>query len=351
MSVPAKRPRRSWVRHGLRTLGLLVVNVVVIVSGGLVETLQAAPLVAGLARATGVPIPLACPRGSADVAGALDGVGDVIAARGLDHGAGPAAMAGLWFELRRRRLDVAMVCSGSATVRLAVYLAGVPRRVGTSEGAARGLLSDTVLSPPGQNRVVSWLDLARAVGVEPTPAPPGHGFDPGPAAGVVAEQLLLSNGVENGRLLVAIAPGSGFADAAVSPWAPERFAHLANRLATRHGAGIVLVGDQRDRDAALAMRLDLAAGTVDLCGELNIATTAAVIARCDLLVAGDTPLLHLAAAVGTASVGLFGPSDGRRRAPAGREHRVVQALPDGAASAAVDRIRVDDVLAGIESTL
>jgi hypothetical protein len=58
--------------------------------------------------------------------------------------------------------------------------------------------------------------------------------------------------------------------------------------------------------------------------------------------------------VGTPTVGLFGPTDGRRRGPYGGEHRVVQALPppgrrqDWPDQALMDRIRVDDVLAGIE---
>ena len=351
MSACAQRPFHGHVRDGLRELGLLAVNIIVTVSGGLVETLQAGPLVAALARATAGPVPLACPGRAVEVARELQGVGEVIGLHGLDAGAGIRGAGGLWFELRRRRLDAAMVCSDSAVVRCAVYAAGVPRRVGTAGAAGDRLLSDRVLSAPGENRSLAWLRLAEALGFEAEEHLPGHGFDPGAAAAVVAEQLLLSNGVEDGRLLVAIAPGSGFADAPVSPWPAERFAHLANRLATRHGAGIVLVGDGRDRAVADAMRLDLAAGTVNLCGELNIATTAAVIARCDLLIAADTPLLHLASAVGTASVGLYGPSDGRTRSPAGGQNRVLQALPDSSATATVERIRVDDVLAGIESTL
>jgi ADP-heptose:LPS heptosyltransferase len=351
MSASTQRPPRRHVRDGLRELGLLAVNIIVTVSGGLVETLQAGPLIAALAQATAGPVPVACPRRAAEVARDLHGVGEVVGLRGLEGRAGAAGAAGLWFELRRRRLDVAMVCSDSAVVRLAVFAAGVPRRVGTADGPGHRLLSDRVLTAPGQNRALAWLRLTEALGFEATEPEAGHGFDPGAAATVVAEQLLLSNGVEDGRLLVAIAPGTGFSDTAVAAWPPERFAHLANRLATRHGAGVVLVGDERDRAAADAMRLDLAAGTVNLCGELNIATTAAVIARCDLLIAADTPLLHLAAAVGTASVGLYGPSDGRQRSPVGGQHRVLQALPDGSAAGAVGRIRVDDVLAGIESAL
>ena len=323
-------------------------SICVVVSGGLVEVLQAGPLVTALAEATEKPVLVACPVSAAAVARELSGTGEVLPIAGLGSGAGPAALLRLWFQLRRRRLSVAVVCSEAFSVRAAVYLAGAPRRVGSAGGRGDRLLTDRVPSERGQNRQLVWLDLARPLGVESPSAP--HRFAPGAAAAAVAEQLLLSNGVENGRLLVAIAPGAGFADTPVPGWSAERFAHLANRLSSRHGAGVVLIGDARDRAAAEAMRMDLAAETVDLCGELDLATTAAVIARCDLLIAADGPLLHLAAAVGTASVGLFGPTSGRRRAPAGAEHRVVQAISDGTA-AGLDRIRVDDVLAGIESTL
>jgi ADP-heptose:LPS heptosyltransferase len=327
------------------------VNIVVVVSGGLTETLQAAPLIAGLATAGDEPVLVACPPSAAGVARDLAGAAEVVPVAGLAAGAAFPRLGRLWFELRRRRLDVAVVCSESAAVRATVYAAAVPRRLGSRGGVSDVLLSDRVPSEPDQNRGLAWRELCRRLAGGAAAGAKAQ-FSPGPAATTVAEQLLLSNGVENGsRLLVAIAPGNGFSDTSVVPWSPERYAHLANRLASRHGAGVILVGDERDRETAEAMRLDLAADTLDFCGELNLATTAAVIARCDLLVAADTPLLHLAAAVGTASVGLFGPTNGRSRAPSGSEHRVVQAIPAGSPDASLERIRVDDVLAGIESAL
>jgi ADP-heptose:LPS heptosyltransferase len=325
-------------------------NTVVVVSGGLTETLQAAPLIAGLAEASDDPVLVACPPTAADVARDLVGAGEVLPVAALSGGGRLLRLGGLWFELRRRRLDVAVVCSDSALVRATVYAAAVPRRLGCRGGVSDILFTDRVRCEPGQNRGLGWLELYRHLAGGGVAAAEAQ-FNPGAAATTVAEHLL-SHGVENGsRLLVAIAPGNGFSDTSVVAWSPERYAHLANRLASRHGAGVILVGDESDREAAEAMRLDLASQTLDFCGELNLATTAAVIARCDLLVAADTPLLHVAAAVGTPSVGLFGPTSGRRRAPAGREHRVVQAISAGSASASLERIRVDDVLAGIESAL
>ncbi len=107
--------------------------------------------------------------------------------------------------------------------------------------------------------------------------------------------------------------------------------------------------------------LDLGASAVDLSGQLDLRVVAAVLARCDLLVGGDTPLLHIAAAVGTPAVGLFGPTDGRRRGPYGSDHRIIQGVysdppdvpvGDGISPPSVmDQIRVEDVLASIEASL
>jgi ADP-heptose:LPS heptosyltransferase len=288
------------------------------------------------------------PSGAAELSPAIPGDHHFVAVRSL--GTHPAAfgLGRLWLELRGRRLDTAVLCTESAAVRATVYAAGIPRRIGCAGGISDRLLSDRVPRTSGST-AGRWLALAAVLGS--SAEAPGTEIVPPESAMRSAEQLLLSHGVGDGRLLVAIAPGQGFAEVAVGAWVPERYAHLANRLATRHGAGVVLAGDARDRHISDEMRLDISADTVDLCGEVDLVTAAAVIARCDLLISADTPLLHVAAAVGTASVGLFGPTNGHVRAPAGADHRVVQALPNGQSAATLDRIRVDDVLAGIESAL
>ncbi|MGH7722727.1 MAG: glycosyltransferase family 9 protein [Candidatus Dormibacteria bacterium] len=324
-------------------------NIVVVVAGGLTEMLQAAPLIAALPSVTGEPLLVVGSSRAAELSPGLSGAHEFISVPGLGSRPGMLSLVRLWSELRGRRLDAAVICSERAAVRAAVYEAGVPRRIGCAGGLSDRLLTDRVPRAPDGNRARSWLALAGPF--QALAEATGREFLPSEEATRSAEQLLLSNGAGDGRLLVAIAPGQGFAHPEVPAWGAERFAHLANRLATRHGAGVILIGDERDRVAVEAMRLDLAADPVDLCGELDLGTVAAVMARCDLVIGTDTPLLHLAAAVGTASVGLFGPSSGRARAPAGGEHRVVQALPNGRGPASLERIRVDDVLAGIESVL
>jgi ADP-heptose:LPS heptosyltransferase len=334
------------------------VNVAVLVSGGMTETILATPLLATLRQgdADGEHI-LFCPRSGGVIADGLPGPTTVVPLRALEGRLTPAGAARVWYELRRRRLDAVAVCSSAAAAMLAAYLSGTPHRVSNARGALRLLCSATAASPLTENVARSWLRLAGLLGIRGEQHRPR--FDPGEQARQQAEWLLSSSALADGRLLIAIAPGSGFAEGAGAEqldWEPERYAHLANQLALRHGAGIALVGSPADRDAIERVKLDLGAEVIDLSSASDAHTVAALLARCDLLVGGDTPLLHLAAAVGTPTVGLFGRTDGVRLGPYGPDHRIIQALGkrvDGrvaAEAASMDQIRVEDVLASIEST-
>ena len=339
------------------------VNIAVIVGGGLVETLQATPLLTALGSVAvdGRPahrITVACPPVAAAIASGLPAADEVLPLPTLGQAHARGLLAGV-IELRRRRLELALVCSDRLRDRALVYLAGIATRAGSASAPGRWLLSEAVPTPAGENRAATWLRVAAHAGIGGVPHVPA--FEPGDAARHRAESLLLGQGFEDGRLLVAIAPGAGLlepsdGDAAPLAWEPERFAHLANQLRQRHGAGVVLLGTDADHPAVERLLLDLDTAPLDLSGELDLPATAAVVERCDLVVAGDGPLLHLAAAVGTPTIGLFGPTDGRMRGPYGEEHRVVQVVPDTAdalpgrrrGERAMRRIRVDDVLAGIE---
>jgi ADP-heptose:LPS heptosyltransferase len=343
-------------------------NLLLIVDGGLVETLQASPLLRSLAAGLqDARVTVACPAVAAPVAAGMPRVVEALALPALEHGgANPESLLRGWLALRRRRFDAVVVCSDGLVAPLLAYFAGIPRRAGVASGLATLLLTDHVEREGSENRAATWLRLAPLLGVSERLNRPA--FDPGLAARMVAEQRLLASGFEDGRLMVAVAPGHGFTDSVPSlssrslAWDPERYAHLCNQLTRRHGAAVIVLGSGEDRPHVDAMLMDVESPPLDLCGELGgLAEVAAVLERCDLLVCGDSPLLHLAAAVGTQSVGLFGPTEGALRAPYGPEHRVVQALGEAVAGRVRDsalrprpsvaQIRVDDVLAGIESPL
>jgi heptosyltransferase II len=347
------------------TLGFPSVRVLVLIPGRQVEALQASPLIrtlaAGLEELT---VMVACSPVAGPVARGLEGVTDVLPLRGLDPTGTLFDWLVAWVALRRRRFDVALVCGHEARARLLAFLIGVPRRLGPSGGLTSFLLSDHVPDRQGENRSAVWLRLAHLLGVTAERHAPR--FEPGPDAAQEALVQLHSTGIADGRLMVAMAPGAGFTDVdwlepASLTWDAERWAHLANQLAARHGAGILFIGTVEDEQTILNASVDVAAPHRGIAGELDIAGTAALLGLCDLVISGDTPLLHLASAVGTSAVGLFGPTNGRRRGPYGDQHRVIQAIPGPPPprqrvvltppEPLMGRIRVEDVLAGIETSL
>ena len=112
---------------------------------------------------------------------------------------------------------------------------------------------------------------------------------------------------------------------AIKQWPVERFGDVARRLAEQLGATIVLSGTATDRAMVQAVKQTLPPRhVIDVAGQADLLTLAGVIERLDLLVTGDTGPMHLAVAVGTPVVAVFGPSDPARYAPRGPFDRVVR---------------------------
>ena len=131
----------------------------------------------------------------------------------------------------------------------------------------------------------------------------------------------------HGQSVLALSPA---ASAVFKEWAPERFSELALRL-TAHdgllpGAAIAIFGGPGDEARAEAVKAGLSERTViDLTGQLDLVEAAACLKRAALFVGNDSGLMHMAAAAGTPTLGLFGPTDERLYAPWGRKARIVRA--------------------------
>ena len=112
--------------------------------------------------------------------------------------------------------------------------------------------------------------------------------------------------------LVAIHPGTG---AAVKNWLPERWAEVARALAETHHARLVLTGGPGEQALIDQVAARLVPRPATLVGATTIGQLGALFARCALVVGGDSGPLHLAAAVGTPTVRLYGPTDVREFGP------------------------------------
>ncbi len=124
-----------------------------------------------------------------------------------------------------------------------------------------------------------------------------------------------------GRPLAALCPGASHA---FKRWPAPYFARLARDLADR-GVGVLLVGSADE--AGLLEEVAETEEKIVRAAGLELRLLAAVLAGADLLISNCTGPLHLAQAVGTPVLGLYGPTDPRAIGPRGRPHRVLQVPP------------------------
>lgn len=231
----------------------------------------------------------------------------------------PQELVRLVRALRQGHWDACFVLERSPLFGLAAWMAGIPYRIGL-DSAGRGLaLSWRVPLRPRRQEAEAVLDLARAVGLDVDGA--RTEFHPSALDRQEVERLALA---EDARWVV-LAPGGGVnpgTELTAKRWEAERFGLLAQRLAG-HGYRPLLVGGPGDRPAADAAMAAAGNAATNLCGRLSLTAVGALLQRSRLLVANDTGVLHLAAAVGTPVVGLFGPTDPALYAPYGVQQRII----------------------------
>lgn len=183
---------------------------------------------------------------------------------------------------------------------------------------------------PYQHEILRFLEVVGLVGGGPVPLAPQLEVTGDDLA--AAERAL----PDDGRPLVALHPG------ATDPrrrWPPAHFAAVGDALAAA-GARVVLVGTADEGPLAVAVGGAMAAPVADLAGKLTLSGLAGLLARCRVAIGNDSGPLHLAAAVGASTVGLYwgpnlihyGPLTRARHRPFVSWHG---AFPDGEGSAAM----------------
>lgn len=142
-----------------------------------------------------------------------------------------------------------------------------------------------------------------------------------PAAGPAADELLAACGGSVDTCWIAVNPHAT-ALCVQRRWPLERFAQVAGALLQAHPARRLLIpGSADERARAEDLRVQLPASVRErvhvLAGRTDLATLAAVLRACRLVLTGDTGLMHVAAAAGTPLVALFGPESPVRYGPVG----------------------------------
>lgn len=226
---------------------------------------------------------------------------------------------GLLLRLRRERYDALVLFHhfatrwGSIKFRALALAAGSPVRAGLDNGRGGFLTLHALDRGFGTAHEVDyWLAVAKLLGASTETA--WRPFVPISEAHR-AEALRLIDSTGNSHAmrsapLVAVHPGAGRYSLA-RIWPTERFAQVARALVDAYDAEVVVVGgpDEVELAFSLESQVDRPGSVRVLAGRASIHVTAAVLEQCDLFVGNDSGPMHLAAAVGTPVVAVFGPSN------------------------------------------
>lgn len=232
-------------------------------------------------------------------------------------------------RLRREGFTHSFVLDRSPLMALLPRLAGIPWRAGLNSAHRGVALHVGVPCPEDRHEAEVYLDVLRAAGL-PVKEPRLH-FRPARPDSEAAQGLLADSAIENRKPLIAIHPGGGRnpgQDLVSKRWTGKGFSALAEGLAVSHNACTVLVGGFDDQALAGAIEHALTTPVLNLAGKLTLPQLGAVIQQCDLFIGNDSAPMHLAAAVNTPVVALFGPTSPERYGPYGVASEVVHFRPN-----------------------
>ena len=225
--------------------------------------------------------------------------------------------------LRRGRYDLAILFQNAFEAAAITALAGIPNRYGYATDGRWFLLTHRVPLTPRirrRHQVHYYLELLRPLGIPAEPEPPMLRTTPGEEAEAI--EHLRACGVDPKKVLIGLNPGSVYGTA--KRWLPERFAEVADRVATEQGGVVLIFGARGEEELGAAIAGKMTAPTLVLSGRTTVRRLMALIKQCRLFITNDTGPMHIAAAFGVPTVAIFGPTDPAATSPFGSHHELVR---------------------------
>jgi heptosyltransferase-2 len=201
-------------------------------------------------------------------------------------------------------------------------MSGARACVGYATDGRRRLLTHPVPLHDAQpiHQAAAYLRLVAALGLPLVRRP--LLLVPSARAEAAADQLCTAVGIRTEARLVGLCPGAAYGPA--KRWWPKRFAALADRLIAEAGVHVVLFGSPDEVSLVEQVRSHMAQRAISLAGRDTLGSFMALAARCRVLVTNDSGSMHIAGAVGTPVVAIFGPTDPCRTAPMAEQAQVLR---------------------------
>lgn len=249
-------------------------------------------------------------------------------------------------KLRKAKYDLAIDFTSDIRINLLMWLSGAKRRIGYSDSGGGALLTETV-EELGIHRVKQNFELLKKLGIHENKRKPN-----------LEGTIQFDKSIKQKKIVI-IHPWGG---RPVKTWKTEKYAELAKMIHEKLKINVMLTGSERDYDLCGKIKEGSGAGVSNMAGRLSFEEMMKTIKSAMIFISPDTGPMHIATALGTPTVSLFGPSDAAKYGPYGdpKIHRVVvskdakclfcnkirkpplKCFKDGV-SLCMDAIRVEDV--------
>ena len=133
-------------------------------------------------------------------------------------------------------------------------------------------------------------------------------------------EFIEAHGIQTDKSIVIIHPG---ARRCYKCWPLERFSHIADALMTHYPVQVVLAGGPEDRERCQAILKGMQKPGVDLCAKVSLEQLPALIHESVLLIGNDSAPIHIATAVNTPVIALFGPTRGENWQPRRNHDKII----------------------------
>ena len=257
-------------------------------------------------------------------------------------------LRGLVRRLAAGRFDMAVDLQGLWKSGVITALTRAPLRVGMAgthcrERAAAWFTNRHITPPAAIHVVEQYLAVVAGLGVDlAAVGPPAFPVPGDPVAEAGVARWLEEEGVKPTTALILLNPGSGGDH---KRWAVDAFRRLGEELAVRLGARVAIPWGPGEEPLARATAHGMRTGGL-VPPPTTIAEMVALFRRATLVVGGDTGPIHVAAALGVPTIGLYGPTSARRNGPYGPRATAIES-PSGR----MDGISVEAVVAAAQRLL
>jgi lipopolysaccharide heptosyltransferase I len=223
--------------------------------------------------------------------------------------------------LRNKKFDLAIDLQGLMRSSLIAYFSGAKIRIGYNDTREASPLFYNLKVKSNKeivHAVDRYLNIAKFLGADISK--PDFHIAISREDEEFAHNFLKENLIKEDELIIGINPGASILH---NRWEAEKFGKLSDILIEKYNAKIIVFGGKQDIELSKNMLEVMKNKVAVAVGKTTLKQLAALISKCSLFVGNDTGPLHIAVAMKTPTVAIFGPADPRRTGPYGNIHKIV----------------------------